>query len=249
MIKKFDIYSEPDIYDDQYWWKKDDIEFYKTIIPPRAKALELGAGTGRLAIPLLRHNVDFYGLELSPTFCNHANNIISRAYDSDRIIKGDMIDFKLDMDFDYIFIAFNSFLHILTDKDATACLQSIYKHLNSGGKFILDILVPHPHFLYRKKNDELPVMDFKDSKSGELVEIFEESEYDNESQICNISWIYKYQKSSKKKVFNYQMRMYYPDTINRLLIDGGFKISNMYGDHTMGEFREDSHLQIYICQK
>ena len=92
-------------------------------------------------------------------------------------------------------------------------------------------------------------MDFKDSKSGELVEIFEESEYDNESQICNISWIYKYQKSSKKKVFNYQMRMYYPDTINRLLIDGGFKISNMYGDHTMGEFREDSHLQIYICQK
>ena len=95
MIKKFDIYSEPEIYDDQYWWKKDDIEFYKNLIPSGSKVLELGAGTGRLAIPLLRHNVDYYGLELSPIFCNHANQIIKRAYGINRIIEGDMRNFNI----------------------------------------------------------------------------------------------------------------------------------------------------------
>ena len=92
-------------------------------------------------------------------------------------------------------------------------------------------------------------MDFKDSKTGELVEIFENSEYDNQSEICDIHWIYKYNRSLKSKVFNYQMKMYYPDTINRLLIDNQFHIENVYGDYDMGDFNEDSHLQIYIAGK
>ena len=249
MIKQFNIYDQPEIYDDQYWWKKDDIEFYKNIIPPQSKVLELGVGTGRLAMPLLRHNVDFYGLELSPIFCIYANQVISRLYDGNRIIEGDMRNFSIDMKFDYIFIAFNSFLHLLSNKDADACFKSIKQHLNKNGKFILDILVPNPRFLYREKNDRLPVMDFKDSKTGELVEIFENSEYDNQSEICDIHWIYKYKHSLKSKVFNYQMRMYYPDTINRLLIDNHFIIENMYGDYSMSNFTEESPLQIYICKK
>ena len=43
--------------------------------------------------------------------------------------------------------------------------------------------------------------------------------------------------------------MYYPDTINRLLIDNQFNIETVYGDYNMGDFNEDSHLQIYISGK
>ena len=249
MIKEFDIYKHPTLYDDQYWWKKDDIEFYKKIISSGSKVLELGAGTGRLALPILRHNVDYYGLELSPEFSSFTNNKLSDLYDEDRIIKGDMVDFDLDMKFDYIFIAFNSFLHVLSNKDADSCFKSIKRHLNKDGKFILDILVPHPLFLYRPKNHTLPVMDFKDSETGELVEIFESSEYNNETEICDIHWTYKYREKATEEVFNYQMKMYYPDTINRLFIDNQFNIEKVYGDYDMGDFNEDSHLQIYIAGK
>ena len=249
MIKKFDIYKHPTLYDDQYWWKKDDIEFYKSIIPSGSKVLELGAGTGRLAFPLFRHNVDFHGLELSSEFCNFANNKLSNLYNEARIIQGDMIDFHLDMKFDYIFIAFNSFLHVLSNKDADSCFKSIKRHLNKNGKFILDILVPNPLFLYRPKDHTLPVMDFKDSKTGELVEIFESNEYNNQTEICDIHWTYKYRGKPRREVFNYQMKMYYPDTINRLLIDNQFNIETVYGDYDMGDFNEDSHLQIYISGK
>ena len=85
---------------------------------------------------------------------------------------------------------------------SSSCFKSIKRHLNKNGKFILDILVPNPLFLYRPKDHTLPVMDFKDSKTGELVEIFESNEYNNQTEICDIHWTYKYRGKPRREVFN-----------------------------------------------
>ena len=249
LITPFDIYKHPKLYDDQYWWKKDDIEFYKRIIPPGSSALEIGSGTGRLALPLLRAKIDYYGLELSEELSKYSQKKL-RRYDSiTRIFQGDMRSFNIKMKFDRIFIAFNSFLHILSDEDAMSSLLCIKDHLKENGEFILEILSPKPEFLYKENDSHTPVMDFKDSCTGELVEIFERCEYDNNSEICDLRWEYRYQADSEKsKVFAYQMRMYYPDTMNRLLIDAGFRIKELLGDYEGGRFNEHSLLQIYICK-
>ena len=66
MIKKNYYSILPKIYDDQFWWKKDDIEFWKKIFYNKKNTiLELAAGTGRLAIPLIREQNNYTGLELS----------------------------------------------------------------------------------------------------------------------------------------------------------------------------------------
>jgi|TARA_B110000116_G_C16702914_1_gene520726 SAM-dependent methyltransferase len=226
------------------------MEFYKNIIPPESRVLEIGSGTGRLAMPLIRENIDYYGLDLSKELCDYSKKQLSNFNIKERIIHGDMRSFNLDMDFDYIFIAFNSFLHILTDGDAIKTFQCIKNHLNKSGKFILDILVPNPDFLYRGEEDRLlPVMDFKDSRTGDLVEIFERCEYNSDTEVCDLNWEYRYKNTlDKSKVFSYQMRMYYPDTINRLLIDSGFDIEDRFGDYECGRFNELSQLQIYVCR-
>ena len=168
----------------------------------------------------------------------------------ERIYNEDMRDFHLDNKFDYIFIAFNSFLHILTDDDAIKVFSCVKEHLKDNGKFVLDILAPDPDFLYREeKYIELPVMDFKDSKTGELIEIFETCKYDVDTEVCDLSWDYRYKDNpSYNKVFDYQMRMYYPDTINRLLIDAGLDIEDRFGDYECSRFNESSQLQIYVCK-
>ena len=226
------------------------MEFYKNIIPPQSCILEIGSGTGRLAIPLLRENLDYHGLDLSKELCDFSNKKISNYDTKKRIFHQDMRSFQLDMKFDCIFIAFNSFLHILSDSDAMSTFQCIKSHLREGGVFILDILVPNPDFLYRNEEDRvLPVMDFKDSKSGDLVEIFERCTYNAETEVCDLNWEYRYKdKPNLNKVFNYQMRMYYSDTINRLLIDAGFQIDDRFGDYECGRFNEMSALQIYVCR-
>ena len=98
--------------------KKDDIEFYKQIIPPESSALEIGSGTGRLALPMLRAEIDYYGLELSKELCDYSQEKLRTHDSTKRIFQGDMRSFNLDKKFDLIFIGFNSFLHLLTDKDA-----------------------------------------------------------------------------------------------------------------------------------
>ena len=72
----------PQTYNDQFWWKKDDIEFWKeTLIPKTNSILEIAAGTGRLAAPLIREGYQYTGLEISNEYCHYANkklhNIIS----------------------------------------------------------------------------------------------------------------------------------------------------------------------------
>ena len=49
------------------------------------------------------------------------------------------------------------------------------------------------------------------------------------------------------KIYSFTMRMYFPDTMNRLLIDSGFTIKKMIGSHDFSDFQEDSKLQIYLC--
>jgi len=246
LIKTFNIYKTPSLYDDQYWWKRDDIEFYKKIIPSYSKALELGSGTGRLGTPLLRNDVEYFGLELSDEFCKYTRSKLLDKTHQANIIHGDMTDFSLNQRFDYIFVAFNTLLHLLTNDQAKRCFQCVKSHLSSDGEFILDIVHPHPSFLFKSSEQSELVMDFKDSENNDIVEIYETCEYNPQTEICDIVWEYHYKKYVEySKRFEYQMRMYYPDTINRLLVESGFYIEAVYGDYEMNPFKEDSHLQIY----
>ena len=53
------------------------MEFYKNIIQAKSCILEIGSGTGRLAIPLLRENIDYHGLEISKELCDFSKQKIN----------------------------------------------------------------------------------------------------------------------------------------------------------------------------
>jgi hypothetical protein len=73
--------------------------------------------------------------------------------------------------------------------------------------------------------------------------------YNSDSEINKITWFYNTPSQTDDKIYNFTMRMYFPDTMNRLLINSGFTIQNMIGKHDFSDFQEDSELQIYICKQ
>ena len=238
----------PQTYDDQFWWKKDDIEFWKKLFYSKNKTiLELAAGTGRLGIPLVREGLNYTGVEISSEYCKYANLRLNKINQSSKIINDDMRTFNLNNKFDFIFIGFNSLLHLLIEKDVNSFLKSIKKHMNKSSLFYIDILVPNPLFLYRPKNVALRVLEFEDSQNHKTIFVDEMLDYDKKLEIANITWIYS--KTDENILFDFQfkMRMYYPDTINRLLIDNGFYIKNIWGDYNKNNVTEESVLQIYEC--
>ena len=93
---KNNIYHDAVRYDDEHWWKKDDIEFWKQMLDESSgkKVLELAAGTGRLAIPLIRNGGKYSGIEISPEFTQRANKKIKDQYFDGTVHLGDIRDFN-----------------------------------------------------------------------------------------------------------------------------------------------------------
>ena len=246
MIK--DIYLDPELYDAAHWWKTNDMEFItNTAITCGGPALEMAAGTGRLALPIIERGINYTGIELSSSFRNFARKKLAKFGDLAQVFEGDMRKFDLDMQYQFIFIGFNSIFHLLNNEDVASFLFSVYNHLLDDGLFLIDAFVPHPIFLYRAKQ-KYYVMEF-DWPSGEHCIVNETNHYDPNSQINHIHWYFNTVGVNETDEYQFDMHMIFPDTMDRLLTEAGFIIKNKYGDYDKKPLGPESHLQIYVCGK
>ena len=159
-----------------------------------------------------------------------------------------MCNFKLNQTYDLIFIGFNSFLHLLTDTEVISFLDCVKKHMNNNSRFIIDIFVPNPLFLYRPEGVRFNVLEYIDSKSKNTIVVEESNEYDFETEVNKITW---YFSSNETKDFDkkyFSMRMFFPSKMNQMLIEAGFTILHQWGDYYRTPLGEGSKLQIYdLC--
>ena len=207
--------------------------------------LELACGTGRLAYNLIRDGADFTGIELSSDFVNLANKKLKSVGKIPTIISGDMCNFHIDKKFDMIFIGFNSFLHLLSDDDAIACLNCVKKHMHKDTRFLIDIFVPNPLFLYRPEGVRFSMIEYTDYYSGNKVTVDESNEYNADTEVNQFTW---YFSNDNKIDFNketFSMRMYFPSKMNHLIVDAGFKVLHQWGDYYRTPLGQGSKLQIY----
>ncbi len=245
-----DIYTEPALYDAVNWWKNNDVEFMTGLADDiNGSVLELAAGTGRLAIEIMNKGHVYLGVDSSPEYVKYANQKIeSNGYDG-KVILGDMRDFSLQKKFDFIFIGFNSFFHLLTNDDASKCINQVYKHLSDEGKFVIDLFVPDPSFLYKDENKLYHVTNFTWPEDGSKGMVKERNHYNDESQINHIWWYFYKESRDEPSLFEFDMHMIYPDTMDRLLTEAGFIIQQKYGNHDKTPMNEESDYQIYVCGK
>ena len=207
--------------------------------------LELACGTGRLTNIFLRENINYTGIDIIPHFLKIAKNKIKPYSNKPTFVHGDIKSFNLNKKYDLIFIAFNSFLHLLTNKDINRCLTQIKLHMHNHTHFIIDVFIPNPLFLYKPKNYKSKVLEFFDSKKKEKVYVEEINNYDPDTDINKITWFFSTNNEIDYDKRNFSMRMLFPSTINKLLIDQDFKICNLWGDYDKTKLNEGSKLQIY----
>ena len=123
---------------------RPDVEFYvDEALSARGPVLELGCGTGRVLIPIARAGVSIAGLDSSATMLSYCKAKLAAepAYVQTKVelFESDMRAFDLQRKFALITIPFRPFQHLLTVEDQLACLASIRRHLERGGRLILDI--------------------------------------------------------------------------------------------------------------
>ena len=242
---KIQMYNNPALYDACTAHKIDDIPFYEHWwANDNGTILELACGTGRIAKHLIESGFNYTGLDLSSVFIDYCRS----NFPNGKFTTGDMCDFNLGQKFDLIFIPFNSFLHLYKEDEMTQCLKSIQNHLSDNGKFLLDIFVPNPEFLYRDPDKKYEEMTIIHPNGGECT-VWQKNQYKEETEINHIHWFFNRGNIEPMDEYDFDMRMIYPDTMDRVLSDSDFTIEEKWGDYDGEPFNETSLLQLYICSK
>jgi SAM-dependent methyltransferase len=104
--------------------------------------LELGVGTGRIAVPVAASGVSVTGVDLSAGMLEVARERAALAGVEIDLRQGDMRDPPVEGEWPIVLIPFRSLLHMETDADRRAALRAVRKHLAPKGRLVFDVFTP-----------------------------------------------------------------------------------------------------------
>jgi SAM-dependent methyltransferase len=103
-------------------------------------ALELGVGTGRIAIPLRRRGVPVHGIDLSPHMV--ARLRATPGGGDVGVTVGDLATTRVGGPFRLVYLVRNTIMNLTTRDDQVACFANVAAQLEPGGCFVIEVIVP-----------------------------------------------------------------------------------------------------------
>ncbi len=104
------------------------------------RALELGIGTGRIALPLRRRGVPVHGIELSKAMAARLRS--KPGSEEIGVTIGDFATTTVDGTFSVAYLVFNTILNLTTQAAQIQCFRNVAAHLEPGGCFVIEVGVP-----------------------------------------------------------------------------------------------------------
>jgi len=105
------------------------------------RALELGIGTGRIALPLSERGVPVHGIELSTAMV--ARLRAKPGGDEIGVTIGDFATTEVGGSFSLAYLVFNTIMNLTTQAAQVACFRNVAAHLEPGGRFVIEVMVPN----------------------------------------------------------------------------------------------------------
>jgi len=232
-----------------------DLPFYEALARAgNGAVLELGVGTGRVAIALARAGFDVYGIDTSPSMITRAvRNAEAGGAQRLHVACADMRDFMMGRQFDLIFAAFGTFHHLLTPDDQLACLRAVERHLAPGGVFACDLRPVW--FADWEEGESVPLLhDWTRvlPRTGETVLKFRAVRADIEQQLQRETHIYDCLSPDgalRRLTKHVDLRYTTPAELAELLCEAGLCVEHVYGDFHRAPFDDDSELMITVARK
>jgi SAM-dependent methyltransferase len=199
-------------------------------------ALELGIGTGRVALPLHERGVRVHGIELSPAMVERLREKPG-AVDIDVAI-GDFSSTRVDDFFALVYLVFNTITNLTSQDAQVACFRNAAAHLEPGGCFVVEVFVP---ILQR-----LP--------PGEAYRIFHRDrarlsfdEYDVATQAA-YSHHLRFHEGTYDLV-SLPFRYVWPSELDLMAQLAGMRLRERWGDWSRTPFTSDSAGHVSVWEK
>ena len=104
------------------------------------RALELGVGTGRIALPLSQRGVAVHGIDLSQPMVDQLG--AKPGGDAIGVTIGDFSTTRVEGSFALVYLVFNTIENLVSQEAQVACFQSAAVHLEPGGRFVIECAIP-----------------------------------------------------------------------------------------------------------
>jgi len=215
--------------------------------------LELGCGSGRVALHLARAGFEVTGLDASPGMLALARGKLARARLEERVrlLEADLRDFTLEGRFAMATLAINTFMHFLTIADQVRALTNARRRLKPGGLLVID-LPRADRSLLLETGEHLTVSQvLTDPEAGLPILKLVAATVDLATQTQHLTLAYDetgeggavHRTTASFKVhyfFRYEMAL--------LLDKAGFDVEAVYGSYALDPFEDDSERMIFVAR-
>lgn len=249
-MNDYDAFAE--IYDLFYGDFDDDVEMYRGFAERvGGPILEIGSGTGRVALALAEAGHAVTGLEPSAAMRARAQQKADRAQLADRVqfVPGDMRRFQIDRHFGLIIAPLNTYLHNLTLDDQLATLRSIKPHLRPGGLLVLDCFNPDPAHAFDDHALTLHRAQI-DPASGAASLLYVARTVDWAAQGQENIYIAERPDGAgglQRLALTAHFRFIFRHELQLLLKLGGFELKEVYGSYNLDPFEAGSEQLIAVA--
>jgi SAM-dependent methyltransferase len=228
-----------EVYDGFYQLFRGDAEAAVEFLAPLARGrrvLELGIGTGRIALPLAQRGIRMHGVDASPAMVEKLRAKPGGA--EIPIEMGNFANLKIGGRFSLIYVVFNTFFGILTQDDQVRCFTRVAKRLTPDGVFVIEAF-----------NPDLTRFDHGQRTSTTLVSdqrtIMEVSKLDAASQRVRSQHIVIDDGGTHR--YPVELRFAYPPELDLMARIAGMRLRERWGGWDRRPFTSESanHVSVY----
>ncbi|MYC08404.1 MAG: class I SAM-dependent methyltransferase [Chloroflexi bacterium] len=234
-----------DVYDEMYPMRADVGATVEALakLAGDGPALELGIGTGRVALPLAARGVEVHGIDASEAIVAQMR---AKPDGNDiPVTIGDFSEFTISADrqlkrFNLIYVVFNTLFQATSQEAQVQCFQSVAAHLTDEGVFLVEAFVPDQTRFTRNQNISAGRVE-----SG-LVSV-DISRHDPVNQLVQSQHLFV--SESGVKLYPVQVRYSWPSELDLMAQLAGMRLRERWGDWYGAPFTASSEYHISIYEK
>jgi SAM-dependent methyltransferase len=200
------------------------------------RALELGIGTGRIALPLAQRGVRVHGIDLSEAMV--ARLRAKPGAEQIEVTIGDFATTTVPRQFSVAYLVFNTIMNLTTQDDQVACFSNVAAHLTPGGCFVIEVSVPDLQRL--PPGETVRAFTVSDTRLG-----FDEYDIASQGLVSHHYWVV----NGKLEVFTPPFRYVWPAELDLMARLAGMSLRDRWAGWKREPFTSDSTSHVSVWQK
>lgn len=247
-------YQDPAYYDQAYRRRREDVLFYADEAEANGgPVLELGVGTGRVAVEIAKRGIELVGVDRMPEMLARARERLARLPAGTKkhvtLRRGDLRNVRVGRRFPLVISPFNVFMHLYERRDVERALATVREHLEPRGRFVFDVLLPDPKALARDPSRVYRCGTIRLPSDGRRYKYGENFQYDAIGQVQLITMAFQ-SVEDRHDLFVTPLthRQFFPAELEALLHYNGFRIERRFGGFRREPLDGDSESQVIVAR-